>query len=173
MENNRIRTHLEKYREIHGLSEAELSAMIASSSNKEAGSGIILRDTFWPDVARAVGGGRALASVWNHVRRMYDDTAGMGPWTPAEDEKLRAARAEHGTAWTKIGTIVGRNGTDCKDRYTKHLCPAIPTSKVKRGAWTEAEIAKLRNFLTEKGTLWSILVRAMCLEPACPSKCSN
>jgi hypothetical protein len=57
-------------------------------------------------------------------------------WTPAEDDRLLAAREDGLTAWKAIAERVGgsRDGKQCRERYANHLDPTI-----KKGNWSPKE----------------------------------
>ena len=64
-----------------------------------------------------------------------------GKWGREEDDKLRAAVAALGAAWTKVSAAVGgRTDMQCRERWVNCLDP-----KLKFGKWTPDEDAKLRS----------------------------
>lgn len=113
----------------------------------------------WTTLAKAVGG-RPVLAVYNHVKRAYDPNAKSGNWVASEDAALRAAVLELGSQWTQIGHKVGRNPTDCKDRYTKHLEPKVP-GKRKVGAWEAGEEDMLRELIKKHGNNWVTIEKQM------------
>ncbi|ORY58363.1 hypothetical protein BCR35DRAFT_309490 [Leucosporidium creatinivorum] len=152
---------LEEYRETSGLTQAELKACILRDrKGKTKEDKTQDGDDLWPMLALAVGGGRPVLAVYNHVKRLYDPLVKGGPWTPEEDQALVTAVREHGTLWTKISVDVKRNPTDCRDRYTKHLKPAVP-GKLKKGHWEAAEEEKLRQLVKKHGHSWKLFEKLM------------
>lgn len=146
---------------MHGLSHAGLKeCILRDRKGKTKEDKHLLGDDLWPTVAMAVGGGRPVLSVYNHVKRQHDPHVKAGPWSMAEDAALEAAVKEHGTQWGKVGADVARNPTDCRDRYTKQLKPAV-TGKRKRGKWEHAEEEKLRGLVKVHGNAWKTIEKLM------------
>ena len=73
---------------------------------------------------------------------------GGSKFTKEEDAALKAAVEAYGTEdWSLIASrLDGRNGQDCRLRWTYSQNPTI-----KRGAWTPAEDAKLREGVSQYG----------------------
>jgi hypothetical protein len=73
-------------------------------------------------------------------------------FTPDEDAKLMVLTSEAcQTDWYAVAAqLPGRSARQCKDRWHKYLSPDI-----KRGAWTAAEDAVLRERYDEFGTKWA------------------
>lgn len=146
---------------MHHLTHAELKdCILRDRKGKRKEDKNQIGDDLWPTIAMAVGGGRPVLAVYNHVKRQYDPSVKGGPWTVSEDQALEAAVKEHGTAWTKISAHVGRNPTDCRDRYTKHVNPAV-AGKRKVGKWEPAEEEKLRRLVKLHGNNWKTMEKLM------------
>ncbi|GAA5894736.1 uncharacterized protein JCM6883_002193 [Sporobolomyces salmoneus] len=105
---------------------------------------------------------RALLSIWNRVKRMYNPDSGKGSWTEEEDERLKEAIKEYGkSSWEKIGPVVGRPSGDCRDRWTKQLGGGQDPEKMKKGKWTKEEEDQLIKLQSELGNSWTAIVKRM------------
>lgn len=71
------------------------------------------------------------------LRRYHDQE--RGPWTEEQDQALRDAYARNPGKWSRISDSVGRTGSDCKDRWTKHL----QYRERATGPWSVGEEANL------------------------------
>ncbi|KAE9390067.1 hypothetical protein BT96DRAFT_1002623 [Gymnopus androsaceus JB14] len=81
------------------------------------------------------------------------------PWTPEEDELLRAAviKEEPGnqspSKWFAIATHVpGRTNKDCRKRWFARM-----TGDIVKGSWAAEEDAKLIAAVAKHGTKWSMV----------------
>ena len=79
-------------------------------------------------------------------------------WTPAEDDRLLAAREDGLTAWKAIAERVGgsRDGKQCRERYANHLDPTI-----KKGGWTAEEDAVLLAAQGVLGNRWCSIAKLL------------
>ena len=84
--------------------------------------------------------------VQRFCRRKFHNFSARGIWTPKEDEELRQAIAEKGTAWTTIGAMIERFPEDCRDRYRNYLANAQHRN---REQWTDAEIVNLAGAIVD------------------------
>ena len=84
--------------------------------------------------------------VQRFCRRKFHNFSARGTWTPAEDEMLRRAVAEKGTAWKTVGEMIERFPEDCRDRYRNYLANAEHRN---REQWTEAEVVNLAGAIVD------------------------
>ena len=77
-----------------------------------------------------------------------------GPWRSHEDEQLMELVAKHGTKkWSFVAThIRGRNGKQCRERWTNHLNPGI-----KKNDWAHEEEVILATHHGRIGNRWAEL----------------
>ncbi|KAL9100440.1 MAG: hypothetical protein Q9163_004185 [Psora crenata] len=78
--------------------------------------------------------------IQRFCRRKFHNFSARGTWTPEEDDMLRQAVAERGTAWKAVGEMIDRFPEDCRDRYRNYLANAGHRN---REQWTEGEILNL------------------------------
>jgi hypothetical protein len=80
------------------------------------------------------------------------DTTAMGKWTAEEDAKLIEGVQKHGNSWVAVAVLVpGRNNTECRDRWVRHV---DPDTNRKVGKWTSKEDAKLIEGVQKHGKDW-------------------
>ncbi|KAG2500157.1 hypothetical protein HYH03_001739 [Edaphochlamys debaryana] len=79
-----------------------------------------------------------------------------GPWTPAEDELLRALIAQNGASrWSHIAShIPGRSGKSCRLRWLNQLSPDVKT-----GPFTPEEDALIVWATISYGNKWSCIAK--------------
>lgn len=79
-----------------------------------------------------------------------------GPWSKAEDARLRALVAAHSPKnWTALAAQLGsRSGKQCRERWLNHLDPVI-----KKGPWSEEEDATLMALHRQLGNRWSDIAK--------------
>ncbi|KAM0704907.1 hypothetical protein Q7P35_007694 [Cladosporium inversicolor] len=82
---------------------------------------------------------RPLAAIRKFCQRRYHNME-RGPWTPEDDTNLRNAYAAHPDKWTEISALVGRTGSDCKDRW-KNTVSIQDTMQL--GPWSQEETVAL------------------------------
>lgn len=97
-----------------------------------------------------------------------------GRWTKEEDLTLKRAFEELGSAWSRIGELLGRNGTACRDRWTKQLnnglaLGVVPVDykqdgvdapkKMKEGKWSEDEVEELKRLYQQHPAQWKAISR--------------
>ena len=72
-------------------------------------------------------------------RKVLDPEVIKGPWTTAEDDKIRELVSARGPQkWSAIAKeLPGRMGKQCRERWHNHLDPNI-----KKGPWTNAEVRR-------------------------------
>lgn len=97
------------------------------------------------------------------------DANRKGRWSKEEDDTLCRAFKELGSAWSKIGEMLGRSGTACRDRWTKQLnnglalgiippgMDASTVQKPKEGKWTDDEVEQLKKLHAEYGSQWKMI----------------
>jgi hypothetical protein len=82
---------------------------------------------------------RPLAAIRKFCQRRYHNME-RGPWSPEDDTNLRNAYAAHPDKWTEISALVGRTGSDCKDRW-KNTVSIQDTMQL--GPWSQEETVAL------------------------------
>jgi hypothetical protein len=101
---------------------------------------------FWTIVTRSTPD-RPMMSVYHHVKRLMQEEARKGPWTPEEDAKLKASYKLHGPSWKKVAADVGtRWDQDCRDRWRVYL---RPNETVNKGLWSKDEEDLLRDVVKQ------------------------
>ncbi|KAJ1980172.1 hypothetical protein H4R34_002555 [Dimargaris verticillata] len=90
--------------------------------------------------------------------RSTEPSAVRTAWTKEEDEALRQAVEEHGTApekWPLIAqAFPGRDNKSCRKRWTQSLRPDL-----RHGMWSKAEDNALRSAVQKHGHKWSLVAR--------------
>ncbi|KAL6894615.1 hypothetical protein ACP4OV_008713 [Aristida adscensionis] len=83
-----------------------------------------------------------------------------GPWTPEEDEVLKAMVRKFGDRkWSLIAPYLpGRIGKQCRERWTNHLRPEINKNK---NFWTEEDDRALIESHRTWGNRWSLIARCL------------
>jgi hypothetical protein len=81
-----------------------------------------------------------------------------GPWSKAEDARLRQLVAMHQPKnWTVLASKLGtRSGKQCRERWLNHLNPNI-----KKGPWSQDEDATLISLHLTMGNRWSDIARSL------------
>ncbi|KAL3476632.1 hypothetical protein BJX99DRAFT_258181 [Aspergillus californicus] len=90
-------------------------------------------------------------------KRWYGTAAAKvkkGPWTEAEDERLRRAIDRHGTKWAVVASVVGTRLPDqCSKRWSHAINPEIDHSP-----WTTQEDELLMQKVNKHGHYWQQIV---------------
>ncbi|KAL4867247.1 hypothetical protein BDV12DRAFT_186877 [Aspergillus spectabilis] len=90
-------------------------------------------------------------------KRWYGTATGKvkkGPWTEAEDERLRRAIDRHGTKWAVVASVVGTRLPDqCSKRWSHAINPSIDHSP-----WTSQEDELLIQKVNKHGHYWQQIV---------------
>ncbi|KAL4925217.1 uncharacterized protein BDV17DRAFT_294611 [Aspergillus undulatus] len=90
-------------------------------------------------------------------KRWYGTAAAKvkkGPWTEAEDERLRRAIERHGTKWAVVASVVGSRLPDqCSKRWSHAINPDIDHSP-----WTPQEDELLIHNVNKHGHYWQQIV---------------
>ncbi|KAL4902080.1 hypothetical protein BDW74DRAFT_181242 [Aspergillus multicolor] len=90
-------------------------------------------------------------------KRWYGTAAAKvkkGPWTDAEDERLRRAIERHGTKWAVVASMVGTRLPDqCSKRWSHAINPDIDHSP-----WTSQEDERLIQYVNKHGHYWQQIV---------------
>ncbi|KAF7301819.1 Carbohydrate esterase family 9 protein [Mycena indigotica] len=128
-----------KYQTLHELAEEDIDRLIFPDTKAKKDS------SFWSEIARAVPQ-RPLNAIYHHLRRARHPLKQQGKWTEAEDEKLIQAVVSVGKHWEKVSTLVGRQATDCRDRYRNYL---KDRDARQTGPWTAEEEEKLSEIVLE------------------------
>ncbi|KAL2816568.1 hypothetical protein BJX63DRAFT_441605 [Aspergillus granulosus] len=77
-----------------------------------------------------------------------------GPWTEAEDDRLRKAIEQHGTKWAIVASVVG---TRLPDQCSKHWNHAI-NPEIDHSPWTPQEDQMLIQKVNKHGHYWQQIV---------------
>ncbi|KAJ8086812.1 RNA polymerase I enhancer binding protein [Marasmius tenuissimus] len=133
IEEQQLDNAIENYRIAKGLTYDQLLDMIFQKQDKDKDN------SFWSEITLAVPL-RPIISVYHHVRRKRNPLQKQGKWMPAEDDKLREAVASMGQQWEKVSLIVGRRGSDCRDRWRNHISGS---EERVTGKWSKEEEEKL------------------------------
>ncbi|KAL4874589.1 hypothetical protein BJY04DRAFT_224876 [Aspergillus karnatakaensis] len=90
-------------------------------------------------------------------KRWYGTAAAKvkkGPWTEAEDDRLRRAIDRHGTKWAVVASVVGTRLPDqCSKRWSHAIDPSIDHSP-----WTQQEDELLIQNVNKHGHYWQQIV---------------
>ncbi|KAL3443127.1 hypothetical protein BJX65DRAFT_298504 [Aspergillus insuetus] len=90
-------------------------------------------------------------------KRWYGTAAAKvkkGPWTEAEDDRLRKAIERHGTKWAIVASVVGTRLPDqCSKRWSHAINPEIDHSP-----WTPQEDHLLIQNVNKHGHYWQQIV---------------
>ncbi|KAL4954111.1 hypothetical protein BDW69DRAFT_144386 [Aspergillus filifer] len=90
-------------------------------------------------------------------KRWYGTAAAKvkkGPWTEAEDDRLRRAVERHGTKWAVVASVVGTRLPDqCSKRWSHAINPDIDHSP-----WTPQEDELLIHNVNKHGHYWQQIV---------------
>ncbi|KAI9371574.1 hypothetical protein BJX61DRAFT_548167 [Aspergillus egyptiacus] len=90
-------------------------------------------------------------------KRWYGTAAAKvrkGPWTEAEDERLRRGIERHGTKWAVVASVVGTRLPDqCSKRWSHAINPDIDHSP-----WTAVEDELLIHNVNKHGHYWQQIV---------------
>ncbi|KAL6233251.1 hypothetical protein BDW75DRAFT_242217 [Aspergillus navahoensis] len=107
----------------------------------------------WHDIAAFLPG-----RTNKDCRKRWYGTAGAkvkkGPWTEAEDARLRKAIERHGTKWAVVASVVGTRLPDqCSKRWSQAINPDIDHSP-----WTPQEDELLVQYVKKHGHYWQQIV---------------
>ncbi|KAF2274793.1 uncharacterized protein EI97DRAFT_89301 [Westerdykella ornata] len=134
-----IRRKIRQYQQAHGLSVADLVALIQftkpyRSSTQQQGNPqvearqIAMSTRFWAHVYDALPerkNNKAMSGttgIQRFVRRKYHSFKGSGGWTEEEDELLAQLQEAHPNSWKLISQTMGdRDPTACRDRWRNYL----------------------------------------------------
>jgi hypothetical protein len=112
-----------------GMSEADLRSLIKNWKQATVFKEAV--EIALPDVP--------VAAIRKFCQRRYHNME-RGAWSPEDDESLRNAYAAHPDKWTEISALVGRTGSDCKDRW-KNTVSIQDTMQL--GPWSQEETVAL------------------------------
>ncbi|RUP52442.1 hypothetical protein BC936DRAFT_138356 [Jimgerdemannia flammicorona] len=141
LENNTLRSAIDDYLKENSLNRANLEIMLFKDSAKR-------HPIFWRQIA-APFKDRSLRSIFHHVKQIYHPDNYGGKWTEEEDGQLKSLVMQYGHQWKRIGEILGRIGTACKDRWRD----SVGHRDIKtQGKWTLEEEDKLINIVMDLTT---------------------
>ncbi|ODV92939.1 hypothetical protein CANCADRAFT_64110 [Tortispora caseinolytica NRRL Y-17796] len=122
-----------RYCEKHGLTKRDICERVWSVHRRT--------DSFWDDVSFCLPD-RTRASIYKHVRRLYNTFEVRAKWSPKDDEELARLYALKGNQWKEIGATMGRMSEDCRDRWRNYVKCGQNRSQSK---WSsEEELALLK-----------------------------
>lgn len=98
--------------------------------------------------------GRTSAQCLHRWTKILKPGLIKGPWREDEDGKLREWVQKYGAKdWAKCAMgITGRNGKQCRERWSNALNPAL-----KRGKWTAEEDRMIVDLYCKEGPKWSLI----------------
>jgi hypothetical protein len=84
----------------------------------------------WEEIARFLPD-RTARQCRDRYKNYLLDTIVTTPWTPEEDDVIRAKYGELGPRWVEIAKhLSGRSGNHVKNRWHKHLCKKAPPKRL-------------------------------------------
>ncbi|ORX90675.1 hypothetical protein K493DRAFT_380313, partial [Basidiobolus meristosporus CBS 931.73] len=85
---------------------------------------------------------RPLNAIYLRLRRKYHPDNYGGPFTPEQEAKLHQLVLMYGRDWKKIGPLIGREPSSCRDRWRFYKMEPCKT-----GAWSAEENEKLKTII--------------------------
>ncbi|KAG5716686.1 DNA-binding protein REB1 [Termitomyces sp. T112] len=138
-EEEQLEDAIERFRTSRGLTEDQIQELIFPQSEKN-------RDNiFWSELTSAVPL-RPIIAVYHHIRRTHHPYKKRGAWTADQDAALEKAVIDHGQQWEKIGPLVMRMPSDCRDRYRNHI---VNKNIRVTGPWSKEEEDQLTRIVTD------------------------
>ncbi|KAJ7781492.1 hypothetical protein B0H16DRAFT_1710692 [Mycena metata] len=117
----------------------------------------------WSLVAKYVSPHLAPGQCSARYLRTLDPTLHRGAWSSEEDERLKAAVAGYGKAWSEVATVVpGRTNEQCRDRWLSILDPV----NKKKEDWDEEDEEVLIKAVKTQGRKWKAIAVQMNRTPA-------
>ncbi|EIW82339.1 hypothetical protein CONPUDRAFT_55123 [Coniophora puteana RWD-64-598 SS2] len=139
IEEQQVKAAIENYRNSRGMNDEQILEIIFQKNEK------MKDNVFWSEITSSVPQ-RPIIAVYHYVRRAYHPKKHQGKWSPEEDGLLKQAVTDLGQQWEKVGEVVGRMSSDCRDRYRNHI--AHRDIRVS-GPWTKEEEDELTKIVTE------------------------
>ncbi|KAJ5095629.1 exosome complex exonuclease Rrp40 [Penicillium alfredii] len=105
---------------------------------------VITKTEFWNRIY-AILPDRDRRSVYRFMRRHFQES-GQKPheWTEEQDKELIALFEKHGPKWALVAKMIGRSDDDVTQRWKNRL---EHRDTMRRGAWSEAELRELLEFM--------------------------
>lgn len=94
----------------------------------------------WPQIASVLPN-RSVQSCHNLLRRKFNPNNYSGPWSKEDENALVNYIEKWGNEWEKIGGMLGRTGTNCRDKF-KYLGGYNYLNR-KKSTWSLSETIKL------------------------------
>lgn len=118
----------------------------------QAMQGSTRKEVSWVTVAESVPGKNAdqVRLRWLHSA---DPSIKKGPFSRAEDVRLKELYAIYGNQWTSIAeNMIGRRPRQIRTRWCRTLDPALTFT-----AWTATEDEKLTTLVSLHGQSWAVI----------------
>ncbi|KAL0919628.1 hypothetical protein M5K25_011737 [Dendrobium thyrsiflorum] len=111
----------------------------------------------WKKIAESVPG-RTEVQCLHRWQKVLNPELIKGPWTPEEDNIIIELVAKYGpTKWSIIaGSLPGRIGKQCRERWHNHLNPEI-----RKDAWTSEEEMELMKAHLQYGNKWAEIAKVL------------
>jgi len=124
-------------------------------------------DPDWEQIANDVGGNLTAAQCSTRWSQIAKPGRSKEPWSPEEDERLRATVAKFvgldnkpnksNLKWGEVATIMtGRTGKQCRERWLNQLDPDI-----KKGDWTAEEDRIIVEAREKYGNKWCKIAKLL------------
>lgn len=128
-----VEAYRDNYCQDHGIGQREFNALIQSQLRGNPHVKAMFNDfqELFP--------GQRLTYIQRALRRKFHNFSARGTWTAEEDDELKNAVAEKGTAWKAVGEMIERYPEDCRDRWRNYLTRENRVTD----QWTEAEVRNL------------------------------
>nr|AXY87644.1 transcription factor MYB3R-3 isoform X4 [Cymbidium sinense] len=111
----------------------------------------------WKKIAESVPG-RTEVQCLHRWQKVLNPELVKGPWTSEEDNVIIELVAKYGpTKWSVIaGSLPGRIGKQCRERWHNHLNPEI-----RKDAWTSEEEIELMKAHLQYGNKWAEIAKVL------------
>jgi hypothetical protein len=115
-------------------------------------------DQRWNKVSKCMPGRSEIQCFNRWLELKNESFVSKGPWTPEEDEVLRAMVEDLGAKnWSQIASALpGRIGKQCRERWHNHLDPNIRKEK-----WSHEEDQVILRMHRDFGNKWCEIAKAL------------
>lgn len=132
-----IKMEMQKYREMHDITEYDLNQMIQDKAHSVT--------ELWNEVGAALPD-RPRQSILKVCRRRFHNYGVRGKWTDEDDRDLEDLNEQYPKRWKQIAQIMNRHPEDIRDRWRNYV---VCGDNQKKSVWTEEEENNLRNVIAE------------------------